>query len=131
MSYNTKQKELIKNILISKRKEFTIKEIYDELHGKVGLTTVYRLVDSLLKDGVIKKSISKDNITLYSYLSNCEEKNHFYLKCENCKELIHVDCDCINELATHIKKHHKFNLNKNNIVINGLCDKCRKEDRKC
>lgn len=126
MSYKTKQKELIINVLKNKNKEFTIKEIYNELDGSVGLTTVYRLVDSLVIDGIINKSISNDNITYYSYLSSCLEDNHFYLKCVECGELIHVDCDCINELASHIKRHHKFDLNKNNIVINGLCNKCKK-----
>ena len=130
MSYITKQKELILNVIKSKKEEFTIKDIYNELDG-VGLTTIYRLVDKLVKEGYINKNISSDNTTSYEYLEKCEEENHFYLKCNKCKRLEHVDCDCINELYKHISKEHNFKLNKENIVINGLCKKCNREGIKC
>ena len=121
MSYNTKQKDLILDIIKSKNKEFTVKDIYK----KVGLTTIYRLIDKLILDGLINKNVS-DNITYYQYLEKCGSDNHFYLKCEKCKEVKHIDCDCINELYNHIKIEHKFNLNKEKIIINGICRKCIK-----
>ena len=131
MSYSTKQKEMIINIIKTKDKEFTIKDIYEELEDKVGLTTVYRLVDKLVLEGLIKKNISNDNTVTYEYLEKCDEHNHFYLKCEKCKKLEHVDCDCINELYNHINKNHKFKLNKENIVINGICQNCEKRVKVC
>ena len=124
MSYNTKQKDLILDIIKSKNKEFTVKDIYEDLDKKVGLTTIYRFIDKLILDGLITKNVS-DNITYYQYLEKCEHDNHFYLKCEKCKEVKHIDCDCINELYDHIKNEHKFNLNKEKIIINGICSKCR------
>ena len=124
MSYNTKQKDLILDVIKSKNKEFTVKDIYEDLDKKVGLTTIYRLIDKLILDGLITKNVS-DNITYYQYLEKCEHDNHFYLKCEKCKEVKHIDCDCINELYDHIKNEHKFNLNKEKIIINGICNKCR------
>ena len=131
MSYSTKQKEMIINIIKTKDKEFTIKDIYEELEDKVGLTTVYRLVDKLVLEGLIKKNISNDNTVTYEYLEKCDEHNHFYLKCEKCKKIEHVDCDCINELYNHINKNHKFKLNKENIVINGICQNCEKRVKVC
>ena len=130
MSYSTRQKDLIINVIKTKDKEFTIKDIYNELDG-VGLTTVYRLVDKLVEDGLIKKNISNDNTVTYSYLEKCDHDNHFYLKCEKCKKLEHVDCDCIEELYNHINKNHQFKLNKENIVINGTCSRCEKRERLC
>jgi Fe2+ or Zn2+ uptake regulation protein len=79
MTYNTKQKDLILNVIKKEKKEFTIKDIYSKLDG-IGLTTIYRLVDKLVEDKVLNKSISKDNITYYQYLEKCEHENHFYLK---------------------------------------------------
>ena len=123
-SYNTKQKELILNVLKSKKKEFTIKEIYDEVKDQTGLTTIYRLVDKLVEDNIINKNIGKDNITYYQYLEKCDAHNHFYLKCEKCGKLEHVDCDCIMDLSKHISKDHNFKPNKENIIINGICENC-------
>ena len=122
--YSTKQKEIILNVIEKQRHEFTIKDIYSEIKGKVGLTTIYRLIDRLISENLVGKYISKDDVTYYQYLKKCNEENHFYLKCDECGDLIHIDCDCIKGLSNHILKKHNFILNKKNIIINGICDKC-------
>ena len=123
-NYNTKQKELILDIIKKQNKEFTIKDIYDDIKDSVGLTTVYRLVDKLVIDGILNKTISSDNITYYQYLEKCDNENHFYLRCDKCGDMIHVDCDCIEGLSDHIKNEHKFRLNREKVIINGICNKC-------
>ena len=128
-SYNTKQRELILNTIKKQTKEFTIKDIYKEVKKEAGLTTIYRLIDKLVNDNIIRKTLEKDNKTYYQYLEKCEEENHFYLKCDKCKNMQHIDCDCIKDLSNHILKNHKFKTNKENIIINGLCNKCIKGER--
>lgn len=123
-NYNTRQKELILSALKKEKKDFTVKNIYDELNGKVGLTTIYRLVDKLVIEERIEKYIDNSR-TYYRYFEKCDSDNHFYLKCDKCKNMIHIDCNCINDLSNHIKNEHKFKLKKENIVINGICEKCR------
>ena len=54
-------------------------------------------------------------------------ENHFYLKCNNCGNMIHIDCDCIGDLTDHIYKEHKFIPTKEHIIISGLCEKCNME----
>ena len=125
-TYNTKQKELILKIIEKQKKEFTVKDIYEEVKDKTGLTTVYRLIDRLVEEGVIAKTIEKDNKPKYQYLEKCEENNHFYLKCKNCKTMKHVDCDCIKDLSNHILINHEFITSKENIIINGICKNCQK-----
>ena len=124
MSYNTKQKDLILDIIKSKRTSFTVKDIYNELDNSCGLTTIYRLVDKLVSEGLLNKYIDKDNITYYEYLEECNHTNHFYLKCEKCGLMEHVDCDCIEELSNHIVREHGFKLSRDHIIIKGLCKKC-------
>ena len=131
MSYNTKQKDLILEIVKKKKTSFTIKDIYNDLNKEVGLTTIYRFIEKLEKDNLVTKEINEDNITYYQYLEKCEHNNHFYLKCEKCKNLTHIDCDCINELYNHINSEHKFKLNKEKIIINGICNKCQKGVKLC
>ena len=130
MTYNTKQKENILNVIKSLNHEFTVKELYDKLTG-IGLTTVYRLVDKLVGEGTVKKTIGKDNNTYYQYLGVCNHKNHFYLKCDICSKLEHVDCDCIINLWDHINKEHEFNPSNDQIIINGICKDCNKESQLC
>ena len=124
MSYNTKQKNKILKIVKSINKEFTIKDIYKELNGDVGLTTIYRFINNLVKDNNLNKITGEDNITYYEYLKSCNKDNHFYLKCNHCLKLIHIDCDCIKEIEKHILNNHNFYINNQKIVINGICSKC-------
>ena len=124
-TYNTKQKEKIINIIINKHNTFTIKDLYNELNKEIGLTTIYRFADKLVEEGYLSKTIDKDNITKYQYLEKCTNHNHFYLKCEVCGIMEHVDCDCIEDLSSHILEKHKFSL-KNNVIIQGLCANCVK-----
>lgn len=131
MSYNTKQKEIIFEIIKKQKKEFTIKDIYNELKDKTGLTTIYRLVDKLVDDKILSKTISNDNITYYNYLGECREENHIYLKCDICGLMEHIDCEYIGDLYNHILIEHKFKTNKDHIIINGICSKCEREDLVC
>ncbi len=124
INYNTKQKDMIMNILKNTKKEFTIKEIYENV-SDIGLTTIYRLVDKLVEEDRIKKTIGSDKQTYYQYLEDCNEENHFYLKCNKCGTLIHVDCDCLSDLLSHISKEHNFIPSNKNIILNGICENCK------
>lgn len=126
-TYNTKQKDIILEVIKKQDSEFSAKNIYNEVKDLTGLTTVYRLIDKLVNDGILNKTIGEDNTTYYQYLPECNNKNHFYLKCTNCGNLIHIDCDCIEELTSHITKHHKFKPKKEHIIIEGICNNCQKE----
>ena len=129
-TYNTKQKDVIINLIKDKKHEFTTKEIYNDLDKKVGLTTIYRLIDSLVNEGMLTKNINSKNEASYQVLEICDKENHFYLKCDDCGDLIHIDCDYIEPLKKHILDEHNFKLNDNHIIINGTCNKCSKKDDK-
>lgn len=123
-TYNTKQKDIIYNVIKKYDKEFTVKDIYNKVKDSTGLTTVYRLIDKLTNDGIIKKYVKDDNTIYYQYLEECDKNNHFFLKCDNCGKLIHIDCNCVKDLFSHILKEHKFIPKDKQVVINGICDKC-------
>ena len=123
-NYNTTQKSMIMDVIKEFDSEFTINDVFSKLNDKVGMTTIYRMIDKLIEEGLVVKSVNKSGNTTYQYLEKCNHSNHFYLKCDTCGKLEHVDCDCINELSSHIVKNHKFKVNKENIVISGICNEC-------
>ena len=125
--YNTKQKDKILNAIKHQKKDFTIKDIYNKVKNEVGLTTIYRLVDKLVEDGRLSRNIGKNNTTYYQYLEECNNENHFFLKCEHCGKMVHIDCECIEKMTSHILEKHKFTTNKEHIIINGICNKCVNE----
>lgn len=123
--YDTKQKDMILAVVRKENHEFTIKDIYAKIDD-IGLTTVYRTVLKLLNEGYLSKRIGKDNVIYYQYLVKCNHDNHFYLKCDICGNLMHIDCDCIKELSDHIFTEHHFIPNRERIIISGVCKKCKK-----
>ena len=125
--YQTKQKDKILKIIKRTKKKFTVKDIHNKLQDEVGLTTVYRLIEQLVKEGYLNKTVGDNNEAFYEYLEKCDNKNHFYLKCEKCGKLLHVDCKCISNLSKHVLKEHNFKTTTSTIIINGLCEKCSKK----
>ena len=125
--YKTKQKDMILKEINQLEKEFTIMDLYERLHHTIGLTTIYRLMDKLVEEGQVQKFPGKGNTTYYQHLKECKKENHFYLKCSSCGEMIHVDCDCVKELSHHVEKEHGFQLEKNHVLMSGLCKKCWEE----
>ena len=126
MTYNTKQKDIILNYLIdNKDKCLTINEIYNYLrkNNKIGLTTIYRFLNKLESDNLIKKYTDKKE-AMYQYINNDECKNHIHLKCIKCNQIIHLDCSEANHLSKHIFDEHKFLIDS---TIFGVCKECLHE----
>lgn len=127
-SYKTKQKELILSSVKGYKNEFTIKDLFTKLNEKdqtIGLTTVYRAVNDLVKDHVLAKSMRDDGTLHYHVLEKCEHIGHCLLKCELCGKLTHTDCDELDVLSKHFKSKHHFEIDQKDITIYGICEKCR------
>ena len=126
MTYNTKQKDVILNYLIkNKDKCVTINDIYENIKKdhKLGLTTVYRFLNKLTEENIIKKYTDKKEAT-YQYIDNDECKNHLHLKCMKCNRIIHLDCHDALLLSKHIHDEHDFNIDS---TIFGVCKECQNE----
>lgn len=133
INYKTKQKTAImRSVKEMGDRHFTVDALCDNLskNGETaGRTTVYRFLEKLSLDGVVRKyKMPSGESACYQYVgeeNHCRE--HFHLKCEKCGKLIHIDCGELNLLATHIKKHHNFSLDTLKTVIYGTCEECIEE----
>lgn len=101
-----------------------------ENQNEVNITTIYRYLDKLAKEGtVIKYVAEKGNQAVYQYVEqghHCDE--HLHLKCVKCGCIIHLECDFMREIAEHIKKDHGFELQCKNSIIYGMCSKCQENE---
>lgn len=131
-TYNTKQKQLISQILSENRnQDLTCDEIGDILKEKgtpVGKATLYRYLDSLCKNGLARKTVSANTksatFQLVDKEMSCE--THLHLKCTGCGKLIHLGCDFMNGVSSHVLEHHKFRIDNSQTVILGVCENCAK-----
>ena len=101
-----------------------------ENQSEVNITTIYRYLDKLAKEGtVIKYVAEKGNQAVYQYVEqghHCDE--HLHLKCVKCGCIIHLECDFMREIAEHIKKDHGFELQCKNSIIYGMCCICQENE---
>lgn len=133
--YNTKQRSLILECLKeNKDRHITAEDIYSFLSAKgegVGMATIYRTLDKLLKEGCLRRyELSQGQSACYQYIDGeevCHE--HFHLKCENCGKLIHLDCESLTKLSRHIEQEHSFIVNSSKTVLYGLCSDCADKDK--
>lgn len=130
-NYETTNKKLIVDTIKKIDKKFTVKDIYNLINKKeekVGMTTIYRELDFLLKSSQIIKINTNDNTAVYQFIKHCDNGNCILLNCTLCNKIHHVDCNMLNKLNIHIKNEHHFKINNKNIVINGLCNNCMEEE---
>jgi len=129
-NYNTKQREIILKYLIdNKNKTITAEDIinYSTKTGeKIGKATVYRYLNNLVENNIIKKFILEDNKgSCYQYIDGKKCEDHYHLKCKNCNKIIHLDCDEFKNIQNHISKEHDFEIDSIKTVFYGLCKKCK------
>ena len=93
---------------------------------KLGKATVYRRLERLVEDGIVRRFVSDDaKVSCYQYAGGEACKNHYHLKCLKCGELLHVECDYLDEMSSHVLEHHGFTVDTHKITICGVCEKCR------
>ena len=138
--YRTRQRgEILQCVRAQGGRHFTAAEIADVLRGAgsaVGISTIYRLLDSMVETGEIRRYFI-DGSTAACYQLPDESdadgrdscRHHFHLKCLVCGRLLHVDCERIEELTAHIAQQHGFTVDHSKTVLYGVCADCAERKR--
>ncbi|MCR5272970.1 MAG: transcriptional repressor [Lachnospiraceae bacterium] len=132
--YKTKQREILVEFFKSKSGVHItagdVCEHFKEQGLPIGQSTVYRQLESLVDEGIINKYIIDGNSPACFEYAGHESRDLkdpcIHCKCEKCGKLIHLHCDELVEIKTHILEEHKFKVNPMRTVIYGLCEECSK-----
>ncbi len=105
-------------------------DIYEHLREHecdVNKTTVYRNLDKLEAEGVLKKyKLPDEAISYYRYVDpSCN--HHLHMQCKRCGKIFHLNCEFMDEITEHLLKDHGFLLDCSDSLLVGLCEDCRKE----
>ena len=127
MKYQTKHKAQLINYLKSNSdKHLSISDIQKDLKD-IPVATLYRLIDSLVESGEVRKYIIGPNSSCcFQYVDGHDCHNHFHLICEKCGKLYHLECHEVDHLLEHIKDEHGFSIDISKINLYGLCEDCKK-----
>ena len=131
-TYHTKQQAaILKYMSESTGKYVTVSQIAAHLKEEgqsIGLTTIYRQLDKLEKEGIVHKIVLDGNSgACYQYTGEDEEQ--MLLKCEDCGGMIPMDCSHITELYQHVLQEHQFKVNPHRTMFYGVCDNCLTQEK--
>jgi Fur family ferric uptake transcriptional regulator len=131
----TVPREAILNLLMNRSsKHMSAKEIYASLYRMypgIGLTTIYRTLDLLVRAGLINRFTSGDGQNMYEFKSEEKKEHHHHLTCIQCGKIIDYsdfveeELEFIKKIEESLARKHNFNVLGHNIEFYGLCDKCK------
>jgi len=110
------------------------KEIYAalyKLYPGIGLTTVYRTLDLLVRMGLINKLAFGDGQLRYEFKSGEKKEHHHHLICNNCGKIIDYsdfideEMELIKKIEETLAKKYNFDVKDHNIEFYGFCEKCK------
>ena len=130
--YNTQHRNHFLEAAQLFKEPFTAKDIEDSLRNSgnpMGLSTIYRLLNDYSTDGSLRKLVDKDGVVKYFYFKPCHHNDHFYLECEKCHQLTHVDCHHLRGFAKHLAKKHSFEISNYNLIVSGICTSCMEKTK--
>lgn len=128
-SYKTKQRDIIlKYLQENSDTHINADELAEHLKSSgnpVGKSTIYRYLDRLSNENVVRKFLSPDGKSSCYQLIQKECHYHYHFKCINCGELLHIKCSTLDNVSSHIQKEHGFKIDLSQTIIYGYCKKCQ------
>jgi len=131
MAYQTKQgRALVEYLRSQGSRHISVQQISDAMPEKIGTATIYRQLDKLASQGLVRKYVNDGGPACYQYVGEDAKSctQHFHLKCSSCGELIHLECEEMGRLSEHILREHGFRTDPLRSVLYGTCAECLKKE---
>ncbi len=130
----TQPRQAILDILNHTRKHFNAEQIHkaaSKLSPTVGLATIYRNLELLVRIGLVWKFDAGDDKAMYEIAERPEESHHHHLICKMCNGIIDYsgaidnEKDFIQGRKKNLAKKYNFRIENHCIDFYGLCNKCK------
>jgi len=122
----TPQRRLIVDVIHDADTHITAEEIIAYVQSKmpgIHKSTIYRTLDLLEEFGCVFKSELSDQ-TVYHH---AEDGHHHHLICSRCGCSMECDESLFRPVEITLKEKHGFIVDFRHMVMNGICEDCRKK----
>ena len=123
MNYS-KQREVILNTLKENVVHPTAEYLYakvKEKDPKISLATLYRNLNQLTENGIIKKIDGLENSSHYDHNTH----NHYHFICKKCNRVYDIKSEVAPDLINKTEELTGFLIENHDIVFSGICKECR------
>lgn len=120
----TRQRAAVTSALESREEFRSAQELHDELRHageSVGLTTVYRTLQSLVDDGLVDVIVRSDGEAVYRL---CSSHHHHHLVCRSCRATVEIEAPTVEAWAVDVARRHAYSDVSHTVEIFGRCPDC-------
>ncbi|MFE6864765.1 Fur family transcriptional regulator [Nocardia sp. NPDC057668] len=121
---STRQRSAIAALLADIDEFRSAQELHDELRRRgegIGLTTVYRTLQSLADAGMVDMLRTDSGESVYR---QCSTGHHHHLVCRHCGSTVEVEGPTVEAWADSIAAEHGFTGISHTMEIFGTCPAC-------
>ncbi len=123
MKYS-KQRELILNSLKENCSHPTVEQLYEFIHKDqptISLATIYRNLNQLAENGIVKKIEGLDNTAHFDHQTH----DHYHFICKHCHQVFDIPYDIAPDLDQKVKNTTGLNVTSYDIAFRGICKNCQ------
>ena len=133
----TKPRQAILDVLDRGNRHLDAEQIYkraSKIYPALGLASVYRNLELLVRIGLIWKFDAGDDKARYEIAQRPGETHHHHLICKKCNtvidysESIDNERDFLREREKNLSRKYNFKIENHSIDFFGLCNKCKNKD---
>jgi len=120
----TRQRTAVRELLGGLDEFKSAQQLHDLLRAQghsVGLTTVYRSIQSLVDAGEVDLLVNDDGETVYR---KCSPEHHHHLVCRGCGSTVEIAGPDVEAWADLVAGEHGFTQVSHTMEVFGLCADC-------
>jgi Fur family transcriptional regulator, ferric uptake regulator len=124
---STTQGAAVRQALVEQDGFRSAQDIYSTLRGaghKVGLSTVYRHLQTLTEHGIADAIHSPDGETTYRFCGDNSSGHHHHLVCRVCGRAEEVEGRAVERWTTEVAKKHGYVEIDHTVEVFGVCGPC-------
>jgi Fur family ferric uptake transcriptional regulator len=99
-------------------------DVHESLSERVGLASVYRVLESLQAVGLLRRVDVGDGIARYEPLRESGEHHH-HLVCTGCGKVEAFDDPALERAIRRVEAKSGYVVEQHDVVLQGACDTCQ------
>lgn len=121
---STVAKQHVRDVLKQSSSALSQPEILDKSVGVCDRVTVYRILERLIQEGEIHKTVGLDGVSRYATCKQCDHDHahhhdHVHFSCEICGEV-----KCLDKVIPDLKLPRGYRAKESSFMISGVCPSC-------
>jgi Fur family ferric uptake transcriptional regulator len=130
----TMPRDAILSFLQKTKEHVSAKDVFQELQRSfpgLGLTTVYRTLDLLIRAGIVTRIYAGDGQYRYEHAAGGEKGHHHHLICTSCgriqdyRDFEEEELELVTKTEAKLSRKFGFEIGGHNIEFLGICATCR------